>query len=151
MKIFSQWTGWAKGQIPKTMKQASQTPQKQAYTNMVNYILTKVQGQFHKERIIFFNKWCQNKQLIQKDKSEYTSHLTKINSKGIRDLNVKYSYNTCTAHLELSYIAGRKANGIATLKKFVSFLLNIYLPFHPSRPLLDIYSSELKVHIKTCI
>ena len=38
--------------------EASQTPQKQAYTNMVNYILTEVQGQFHKERIIFFNKWC---------------------------------------------------------------------------------------------
>lgn len=38
--------------------EASQTPQKQAYTNMVNYILTEVQGQFHKERIIFFTKWC---------------------------------------------------------------------------------------------
>ena len=36
----------------------SQTPQKQAYTNTVKYILTKVQGQFHKERIIFFNKRC---------------------------------------------------------------------------------------------
>lgn len=74
--------------------EASQTPQKQAYTNMVNYILTEVQGQFHKERIIFFNKWCQNKQLIQKDKPEHTSHLTKINSKGIKDLNIKYRYNT---------------------------------------------------------
>ena len=74
MKIFSQWTGWAKGQIPKTMKQASQTPQKQAYTNMVNYILTKVQGQFHKERIIFFNEHAQYYKYSRKTRSFHFTH-----------------------------------------------------------------------------